>query len=177
MSLLLLLDGRIEPTACLLFYLVIKVGIIVCNIFTKKHRTWSTVVKALQENQNTSTNAHAKKINIILNIFRWILTVFYPSPYRIPFFKQGRWYFQKLGQGEQFFKKNLGETRKGRGEESKGRIGAGWDIFIFLFSLLAMMVTNTDFRMSSLRNLFLYKVVPGTSKHWPYSYRVTSFLS
>ena len=37
--------------------------------------------------------------------------------------------------------------------------------FIFIFSLLAIMVTNTVFRKSSLENLFLEKMVPGTSNN------------
>ena len=44
----------------------------------------------------------------------------------------------------------------------------GWDFFIFIFSILAIMVTDTAFRKSSLRKLFLEKIVPGTSKNWPY---------
>ena len=41
-------------------------------------------------------------------------------------------------------------------------------IFSFsVFSLLAMMVTNTVFRNSSLEN-FVLKNGPGTSNHWPY---------
>ena len=43
-----------------------------------------------------------------------------------------------------------------------------WNFFIFTFSLLAMMVTDTAVRKSSLENLFLKKVVPATSNHWPY---------
>ena len=44
----------------------------------------------------------------------------------------------------------------------------GWYFFIFTFSLLAIMVTDTVFRKSSLGKLFLEKIVPGTSKNWPY---------
>ena len=43
-----------------------------------------------------------------------------------------------------------------------------WYFFIFIFSLLAIMVTETAFRKFSLGNLFLEKVVPCTSKNWPY---------
>ena len=32
------------------------------------------------------------------------------------------------------------------------------------------MVPDTAFRNSSLGNLLYKKVVPGTSKHWPYTY-------
>ena len=44
----------------------------------------------------------------------------------------------------------------------------GWYFFIFIFSLLAIMITDTAFRKSSLGKLFLEKVVSGTSKNWPY---------
>ena len=43
-----------------------------------------------------------------------------------------------------------------------------WYFFIFIFSLLAIMVTDTAFRKSSLRKRFLEKIVPGTSENWPY---------
>ena len=43
-----------------------------------------------------------------------------------------------------------------------------WDFFIFIFSLLAIMVTDTAFRKSRLGKLILQKIFPGTSKNWPY---------
>ena len=54
--------------------------------------------------------------------------------------------------GEQFLKKWSGQKGKG---ERKYRIcrGDGWQ-------------PDTDFRKSSLENLFLKVVVPGTSKQW-----------
>ena len=42
----------------------------------------------------------------------------------------------------------------------------GWDFFIFISSLLAIMVTDTAFKRSSLGKLFLEKTVPGTSKNY-----------
>ena len=48
-----------------------------------------------------------------------------------------------------------------------GQTKIGWDFFIFVFSLLAITVTDTAFRESSLGNLFIGKIVPGTSKNWP----------
>ena len=41
----------------------------------------------------------------------------------------------------------------------------GKDFFIFIFSLLAIMITDTGFKKSSLGELFLEKIVPGTSKN------------
>ena len=49
----------------------------------------------------------------------------------------------------------------------------GWYSFIFIFSLLAIMLTDTTFRKSSLGKFFLEKIIPGTSKNWPYH---TDFL-
>ena len=43
-----------------------------------------------------------------------------------------------------------------------------WGFFIFIFSPLAVMITDTAFRKSSLRKLVLEKIVPGASKNWPY---------
>ena len=43
-----------------------------------------------------------------------------------------------------------------------------WDFFIFIFSLLAIMVTDTAFRKSRLGKFILEKILPGTSKNWPY---------
>ena len=43
-----------------------------------------------------------------------------------------------------------------------------WDFFIFIFSLLAIMVTDTAFRKFRLGMLTLEKIFPGTSKNWPY---------
>ena len=43
-----------------------------------------------------------------------------------------------------------------------------WDFFIFIFSLLAIMVTDTAFRKSRLGKLILKKILPGTSKNFPY---------
>ena len=43
-----------------------------------------------------------------------------------------------------------------------------WDFSIFIFSVLAIMVTDTAFRKSKLGKLILEKIIPGTSKNWPY---------
>ena len=54
-------------------------------------------------------------------------------------------------------------NQKEKGRENAKVIGS-CDFFIFIFSLLAMMVTNTVFRKSCLEYLFLKNVVSGTSK-------------
>ena len=51
----------------------------------------------------------------------------------------------------------------------------GW--YLFIFSLLAIVVTDTAFRKSSLGKLFFEKIVPGTSKNWPYHTDLVVFLS
>ena len=42
-----------------------------------------------------------------------------------------------------------------------------WDFFIFIFSLLAIMVNDTAFRKSRLGKLILENIFPNT-KNWPY---------
>ena len=41
-----------------------------------------------------------------------------------------------------------------------------WDFFVFIFSLLAIMVTGTAFKKSKLGKFILEKILPGTSKNW-----------
>ena len=43
-----------------------------------------------------------------------------------------------------------------------------WNFFIFFFSLLAIMVTDTAFRKSRLGKFILEKILAGTFKNWPY---------
>ena len=64
-----------------------------------------------------------------------------------PFFKREDKVSKKLGRGINFLRKPVGEIKM------------GWDFFIFIFSLLPIMVTDTDFKKSSLGNLFLEKIV------------------
>ena len=59
------------------------------------------------------------------------------------------------------------EKPKG-GREKKCKGCRGWDFFIFIFSLLAIMMTDTTCRKSSLGNLFFKKVVLGISNHCTY---------
>ena len=55
-----------------------------------------------------------------------------------PFFKGEDKVSKKLGRGRNFLRKSVGETKMGR------------DFFIFIFPLLAIMVTDTAFSKSSL---------------------------
>ena len=79
-----------------------------------------------------------------------ICTLFPPSPTH--FFGGGR-IFQKIGYGRQFFKKIFRGNKK---EEDRGnaKVIGRWNVFISIFSLLAMMVTNTVFRKFCLKNIF-----------------------
>ena len=72
--------------------------------------------------------------------------------------------FPKSWLGGAIFKKFCMGNQKGEG---RGNARSYGDVifFIFIFSLLAIMVTNTVFRKSSLENLFLEKIVPGTSNN------------
>ena len=56
--------------------------------------------------------------------------------------------------GEQFLKKIGMGNQKGEGR-GNAKVIVRCDFFIFIFSLLAMMVTKTVLRKSSLENLFL----------------------
>ena len=69
----------------------------------------------------------------------------------LPFLKGGDEISKKLGRGT-ILKKSVWET-KGKGRGNSKIIGR-CDVFIFVFSLFAMMETNTVFRKSSLENLF-----------------------
>ena len=72
--------------------------------------------------------------------------------------------FPKTWVGEQIFKNSVWEEgRKDEGgsrgntmEEGRGnaKVIGSCDFFIFIFPLLAMMVTNTVLRKSSLEDLF-----------------------
>ena len=59
-----ILVGRIEPIACLVFYLVIKMWE---NLFEKPYQTWKTV-KTFKKHQNVVTGTH-KKRKILLHRF------------------------------------------------------------------------------------------------------------
>ena len=73
------------------------------------------------------------------------------------FFEGGYW-SKKAGRGSTSLK-YMWEKPKG-GEEMQRSLGR-WDFFIFIFSLLAIMVTDTAFRKSNL-GIFFKK------QHWPY---------
>ena len=54
---LFLLDGRMEPIACLLFYLVVQMEVL----------TWPTAVKTLKKHQNTPTRTLKKNKMLLYN--------------------------------------------------------------------------------------------------------------
>ena len=70
--------------------------------------------------------------------------------------------------GDQFLKRLQGESG---GQEKDKKLYGWWVFFILIYSILAIMITDTALGKFSLENLFAKVVVPGTSKHWSY-YRV-----
>ena len=68
-----------------------------------------------------------------------------------------------MGRSSNILKNLCGKLKGGGGGNTM--VVGGWHFFIFIFSLLAVMATDTVFGNSSLGNLFLKKVVPDTSKH------------
>ena len=60
MGLLFLLNRRVEPVACLLFYLVMKIEVLAWNIKKKTYQIWPTAVKAFKKDQNAPTKTHIK---------------------------------------------------------------------------------------------------------------------
>ena len=58
--------------------------------------------------------------------------------------------------GRNFLRKSVGESKMRS------------DFFIFFYSLLAIMVTDTAFKKYRLRKLVLENILPDTSKNWPY---------
>ena len=100
---------------------------------------------------------HTKKATYYYVDFQMNAHSFLPLPTRPALYlKEGNKSPKKIGQGEQFLKKSVGETKKGRGEEMQ-RSQGGWNFFLFIFSLLAIIGTDTVFKKSSLGNLFLKK--------------------
>ena len=85
-----------------------------------------------------------------------------PPPSSTPFFEGGMKFPRKMRR-RAIFKKIYMGNQKGGGRGNAKVIGR-CNFIIFIFSLLALMVTNTNFRKSSLENLFK-KVVPGTSNY------------
>ena len=73
-----------------------------------------------------------------------------------PLFLKGEMKFPKNWVGRLNFKKSVWKTKRGEVEEIQ-RLQGVMIFFIFLLSLLAMMVTNTVFRKSSSEDLFLKK--------------------
>ena len=63
----------------------------------------------------------------------------------------------------------MGDTKPGKERKYKCNIS------IFNFSLLTITVTDTAFKKSSLKNLFLKKVVAGPSNHWSFHIDLLGF--
>ena len=123
-----ILVGRIEPLACLVLCLVMKMW---QNIYKKPYQTWKTVnIQKTSKFSNTNTK---KERNTISKICRRIYTVYSPS-----FFERGEWKLGQLGKlgrrGDHFFKKIVRTKREGR--EKIQNLYEWWDVFVF--NLLAI---------------------------------------
>ena len=68
-------------------------------------------------------------------------------------------------RGDQFLKRLQGESG---GQRKDKKLYGWWFFFISIYSILAIMITDTALGKFSLENLFAKVVVPGTSKHWSY---------
>ena len=142
------LDGRMELIACLLFYLVIKMEVL--RFCEKPYQTWQTSVKTLKKikmHQQEHTNrVHYYYIDF-QNTHRSL-----PHPCSTPFFEGGMKLLQNWVEGAILNKICLG-NQKGEGRGNAKVVGR-CDFFIFIFSLLAMMVINTVFKKFTLENIF-----------------------
>ena len=110
------------------------------NIYKKAYQTWPTAVLTFKKHQNVLTRTYRKSQFLL----RLLLDEYTDS---FPFFCEG-WgsISKKLDKKGNFLKLLL---VKPQGEVKKNtKIALGWDFFIFIFSLLAIMVTDTVFRKS-----------------------------
>ena len=76
-----------------------------------------------------------------------------PPPSLSPFLTRRNEISEKLGRGsnlKKFFFEGGGPKRRGRGN---AKVIGRWDFYIFIFSQLAMMVTDTVFRKSNFENI------------------------
>ena len=62
-----ILGGRIEHIACLVFYLVIKMWE---DLYKKPYQNWQTAVKTFKETSKCFNGNTQKEENIVLKIFR-----------------------------------------------------------------------------------------------------------
>ena len=151
-----------EPITCLLFYLVInRWEVSAWKLFTKNH------MEQDQQQENyiqMFQQEHTKWIKHYYVDF-WMNTHSFlpPSP---SFLKVGNEISKKFAKRSNF-KKIFGENQEWRKEE-KQRLQGRWCFFIFIFSILAIMVTGPVFGKFSLANTLSKWVIPGTSKHWLY---------
>ena len=77
---------------------------------------------------------------------------FLPTPTTTPIFEGGNEICKKVNRGANFKNICMG-NQKGEGRRNVKVIGS-CDFFVFIFSLVAMMVLNFAFRKSSLEDFF-----------------------
>ena len=119
--------------------------------YKRPNQTWPKAVGTLKKNQNNTPTRTQKRARY--KLFRYMLIVFYPLSVPLLFLKEGNKITKKLSRGSIF--KNISRgNQKGEGR-GNAKVIERCNFFIFIFSLLAMMVTGTVFRKASLENLFL----------------------
>ena len=114
-----ILGGRIEPIACLVFHLAIKMWE---NLYKKQYQKWQTAVKTFKIHQNVSTETHNKR----QIFFPWFLGENTTHCFKPPSsFERREWQLQKLskkgwggGVGDNFLK-NHQSKRGGERENAK----------------------------------------------------------
>ena len=118
--------------------------------YKKPNQTWPKAVGTLKKNQNNTPTRTQKRARY--KLFRYMLIVFYPLSVPLLFLKEGNKITKKLSRGSIF--KNISRgNQKGEGR-GNAKVIERCNFFIFIFSLLAMMVTGTVFRKASLENLY-----------------------
>ena len=112
MGLLFSLDGRMEPIACLLFYLVIKMEVL--SFCERPYQTWQTAVKTFKKVkmlQQEHTRVKYYYIDFLMNKHSSL-----PPPSPTPFFEGGNEISKNLGRGSKFLKtlygRKVGRTKE-----------------------------------------------------------------
>ena len=114
------------------------------NPYKKPYQTCKTE-KTFKKHQNVLTGTH-KNRQIFFHRFAGEYSLLLPTNH-CPFFEGGEHKLGKLGCiGSHFFKESSGQ--KGKGERkytSCRKLQGWWDIFVLIYSLLTIMVTDTAY--------------------------------
>ena len=110
------------------------------TIYKKVYQTWPIAVLTFKKHQNVLTRTYRKSQFLL----RLLLDEYTDS---FPFFCEGWGSISKKLDKKGNFLKLLLVTPQGEVKKNT-KIALEWDFFIFIFSLLAIMVTDTVFRKS-----------------------------